>query len=343
VLCVAGALIGACAGSGSATRASTSMQATANAPLPRRDIRDLAIIPAVKTVCPGQSIAARYEAVLGDGSRVRIAGADLSRLALRGIAAVATPDGSWKASDNPLESIASGFRLSVSLATDPGVHADTVIVPSYSCERLSVGLPVSDRYNQRKARVRLGLLPSPFYDSVVVAVVEPEGGYPTIFVLDPPRMRARTLQVSAVGKPGTAGRPGNPGTDGSQCSNGGDGSDGDAGENGESGGQVDVIIAAEAPWLESLVGVSNSGGRGGAGGQGGRGGRPGARTSEPGCNPTYGRPGRAGRQGADGSPGPYPTTTTEEGSLLWRGSPIWFDSTARANLERLMERNSRRR
>jgi hypothetical protein len=320
---------------------STSTATSGQAP-PRRDIRELAIIPSVKTICPGQTIPARYEAILGDGSRVRIGANELSRLALRGIAAEAAPDGSWSTSANPLESVVSGFRLAVSLANDPGIHADTVIAPSYSCERLAIGLRVSDRYQETKAHVRLGVFPSPFYDSIVVAVIEPVGDSAIVLLLDPSRMRARAIQVSATGKPGVPGRRGDAGNDGTPCADGTNGSDGDQGEAGQAGGQVDVIVEAGARWLETLVGVTNSGGRGGPGGRGGLGGRPGARSNEPGCAPKPGRSGRDGRQGQDGPPGPYPKTTAVEASLLWHGSPIWFDSTARANLEQLMELRAKR-
>lgn len=309
----------------------------------RRDVRDLAIIPATKAVCPGQPISARYQAVLGDGSRVDLTSSDLSRFALRGIAAEPSVNGSWSTSANPLESAVSGFRLSISLATDPGVHADTVIIPSYTCQRLAIGLPVSDRFNDTKAKVRLGVFASPFYDSIAVAVIEPEGGFPITLIIDPSHMRARSLIVSATGKAGAAGGSGNPGNDGGPCENGGDGTDGEPGEPGQRGGQVDLVIQAEAPWLESLVGVANSGGHGGAGGRGGRAGRPGGRTSEATCAPKAGRPGRAGQPGSDGSSGPYPKTTKEPAALLWHGSPIWFDSTARANLEQLIELSARRK
>lgn len=343
LLVIVGVSLAAACASGSRRAPSSASTPSSSGDPPRRDIRALAIIPAKQSICPGQPIAARYEATLGDGSRVKLGDADLSRLSFRGIAALPATGGGWTTSTDPLESVVSGFLLSVSLASDPGVHADTVVAPSYSCARTSVGLALSDRYNVAKARVRLGVFPSPFYDSIVVAAVEPEGAAPIIIIADPPRMRGRSLIVSATGKSGAGGRGGNAGNDGGECQNGSDGTDGDPGENGESGGQVDVITQADAPWLESFVAVSNSGGRGGNGGPGGRGGRAGPRTSEPGCNPTNGRPGRAGRPGTEGAPGPYPTKTTAERSLLWRGSPIWFDSTARANLEQLMELTSRRR
>ena len=309
----------------------------------RREVRDLAIIPAAKSVCPGQPITVRYQAVLGDGSRVDLTSSDLSRFTLRGIAAEPSATGSWSTNANPLESAVSGFRLSISLATDPGVHADTVIIPSYACQRPAIGLPVSDRFNDTKAKVRLGVFASPFYDSIAVAVVEPEAGVPITMIIDPSHMRARALVVSAPGKAGAAGGAGNPGNDGGPCENGGDGTDGDPGEAGQRGGQVDLVIQAEAAWLESLVAVMNSGGHGGAGGRGGRAGRPGGRTSEATCAPKAGRPGRAGQPGTDGSSGPYPKTTKEPGALLWHGSPIWFDSTARANLEQLIELSARRK
>jgi hypothetical protein len=308
-----------------------------------RGIRDLAIIPSDKAICPGLPVQVRYEAVLSDGSRVTLSTSELSHLALRGIAALPAADGSWITSGKLLESAVSGFRLSASLATDPGVHADTVIVPSYSCQRLSIGLPVSDRFKDTKAKVRVGVFASPFYDSIAVAVMEPEGGFPIVLILDPAHMRPRSLQVSALGKAGQAGGAGNPGNDGGQCEDGGNGTDGDPGESGESGGRVDIIVQAESPWLQSLVAVTNSGGRGGAGGRGGYAGRAGPRTSEPTCSPKPGRPGRAGQSGTDGHSGPYPNTTTEPGSLLWHGSPVWFDSTARANLEQLMELGAQRR
>ena len=339
--CAAGALTVACAPGISGV--STSAPPSTNAPLVRRDVRDLEIIPATKTVCPGQPISVRYRALLGDASRVDLTSNDLSSLALRGIAAQPTANGSWNTSANPLESAVSGFRLSVSLATDPGVHADTVIVPSYNCQRLGIGLPVSDRFNDTRAKVRLGVFASPFYDSIAVAVVEPEGGYPITLLIDPSHMRGRAIQVAAVGKTGATGGAGADGNDGGQCEDGGDGTNGEPGDSGQRGGQVDLVVQAEAPWLESLVGVTNSGGRGGAGGRGGRAGRAGSRTNDPACTPKPGRPGRAGQGGPEGGSGPYPKTTKEPASLLWHGSPIWFDSTARANLEQLIELTARRR
>ena len=340
VLCAAAVVVGACA---TLAAGPTASQSAASEPPPRRDIRHLTILPSTKTVCPGQPIAAGYQARLSDASRVLLGPDELSRLTLRGIAAEPRPDGSWQTHADPIESAVTGFRLSAALSADPEIHADTVVVPTYQCLRTAISLPISDRYRQAKAHVRVGVFATPFYDSIVVAAVEPEGDAPFVIVLGPDRIRGGALQISAEGKSGKPGRAGSAGTDGGPCEDGEAGTDGDDGEAGEAGGEVDVILEAGVTWLAPVVNVSNSGGRGGSGGPGGRGGRAGSRSDRPGCNPKAGRSGRAGRSGNDGLPGPYPRTTTVIRSLLWRGSPVWSDSASRAALEALMELDGRRR
>lgn len=340
VLCGAAGVLAACATLGPGP---TSSQSAATKPPPRRDIRHLTILPSTKTACPGQPIAARYEARLGDGSRVLLGADEVSRLTLRGIAADPRPDGTWETLANPIGSAATGFRLSAVLSEDPGIHADTVVVPTYQCLRTAIVLPISERYRRTTAHVRVGVFATPFYDSIVVAAVEPEGDAPFVIVLGPDRIRSGALQIAAEGKAGKPGRAGSAGADGGPCEDGEAGTDGDDGEAGEAGGEVDVILEAGVTWLAPMVNVSNSGGRGGSGGPGGRGGRAGSRSDRPGCNPKAGRSGRAGRSGNDGLPGPYPRTTTVIRSLLWRGSPVWSDSASRAALEALMELDGRRR
>jgi hypothetical protein len=312
----------------------------ANSPVPapeRLDIRALRILPASPRACPGQTIAARYVATLSDGSRVSLSPGDLSLLVRSGTAAEPRKDGSWQTNTQPLASAVSGFRLSAALASDTSVRADTTIVPTYECIHTSIELPVSDRFHSTEAHVRLGTFATPFYDSVVVAVVETDGA-PIVMLLGPGQMHSGAIKIFAPGKAGRAGQAGHPGADGAPCSNGENGDPGEAGEPGQPGGRVDVIVQNEDPWLSELVAVSNPGGRGGEGGRGGAGGRAASssRQGGDGCASRAGHAGKAGEPGLDGPAGLPPRTTHVISSLLWRGSPIWADADTRQALEALI-------
>lgn len=346
--CVAASIIAIGEATG-VTACAAGPPASSSAPVAstvRRDIRSLTILPGSARACPGDVISARYVAGLGDGSRVSLSREEVASLTLTGLAAQPRGDGTWKTSANPMASIADGFRLSASLVSRNGsdslVHGDTVVVPTYDCLRSApIELrPISRSEDNVKAYVRLGVLPTPFYDSMVVAVVEVDGREPIVRVLGPKEMRPGAIRVDAPGKPGKPGTAGQPGADGDACSNGGNGEDGEPGQPGSPAGEVDIIIQGEAAWLADLVAVTNVGGKGGAAGPGGRGGRAGAVIAKSGagpCRPLAGKPGRNGPPGADGLTGRPPRTTRVPLSLLWSNSPIWADSTARSALDALMK------
>ena len=305
----------------------------------------ISIVAAASRVCPGQSIDAKYVEHLPDGSQVNLPPTDVRQVARSGDeSATLTRDGSWQTSPDPLRSVAAGFRLSVSLARDTSVRGDTVVAPSYECLRTEVRLPPAGQTNDATAYVRLGTFVSPFYDSVVVAVVELETRVIATAVLSPKGMRTGAIRLSAPGSSGAQGRGGRSGADGVDCSNGDDGEDGLPGGAGMPGRQVTIITQEGSPWLANLVAVSNPGGRGGAGGPGGHGGmaRSGPSTSSgrgsssTACRARSGRPGRQGAPGPNGDPGEPPKVTSVLPQLLWSGSPIWSDAAARRALEGLI-------
>jgi hypothetical protein len=313
-----------------------------------RDVSALSLLPKLARACPGQVITVDYVGRRADGSRVALTPGDVKPVSRGDSDPEAEPkaDGTWRTSPDPMRSLLTGFRLSVTLSGDTSVRADTVIAPSYECSHTPIVLPTSDRYHLTTAHVRLGTFATPFYDSVVVVAVELEGHVPTVTVLGPGEMRPGVIKIVAPGKNGTPGRAGRPGADGGSCSNGEQGDDGDPGEPGQPGGKVDIIVQAGSPWLADLVAVSNPGGRGGEGGAPGAGGRAGSAARQAGstCTSRAGRNGKPGRPGADGPAGSPPRVTSVISELLWSGSPIWNDGIARRALEGLMqlERNRRR-
>lgn len=305
----------------------------------------ISVIPSASRVCAGQSIEAKYVEQFPDGSRRILSAGDVQQTAgPEDKAATMSRDGSWQTSPNPLRSIASGFRLAVSLARDTSVRGDTLVAPSYECLRTEVRLPPTSLADDGAAYVRLGTFASPFYDSVVVAVVEVETRPVAIAVLSPKEMRSGAIKIFAPGSDGAAGRAGRPGADGIDCSNGDDGEDGFPGGAGMPGRRVTLITQEGAPWLANLVAVSNPGGRGGTGGAGGRGGMArngpagasGRGSSSAACRARSGRQGRQGAPGPNGDPGEPPKVTSVLTQLLWSGSPIWSDAAARRALEALI-------
>jgi hypothetical protein len=309
----------------------------------------IGIIPAASRVCPGQSVAVKYVEHFPDGSQVNLAASDVRQTA-RSADETATMnrDGSWQTNADPLRSVATGVRLSVSLARDTSVRGDTVVAPSYDCLRTDVALPLATRFDDATAYVRLGKFASPFYDSVVVAVVEIDTRVMGIRVLSPKEIRSGAIKVFAPGSAGASGRAGRPGADGIDCSNGDDGEEGFPGSPGVAGRQVNIITQEGAAWLADLVAVSNPGGRGGAGGAGGhggaaKGGPASARgSSSTACRARSGRPGRQGAPGPNGAPGEPPKVTSVLPQLLWPGSPVWSDATAKRALEALMAYEQKR-
>jgi len=301
----------------------------------------ISILPKMSRACPGQQIEASYVEHFPDGSQITLPPRDVRQLASPDGDSVTTArDGYWQTSADPMRSVLTGFRLFAALARDSSVRGDTVVPPSNDCPHEVINLPSSDRFHFTHAYLRLGTFRTPFYDSVVVAVVELDGRAVGARILPPGQMRSGAIRVSAPGKNGAAGRAGRIGLAGSDCSNGEQGEDGDPGEAGQPGGQVDIITQQGSEWLADLVAVSNPGGRGGKGGEGGSGGLAASRTgSGPGgatCRPKPGRPGRPGAQGSDGEPGQSPKVTSVLVPLLWSGSPIWSNPAAKRAIEGLL-------
>ena len=309
--------------------------------------RAIAILPQASRVCPGQPIDVRYSARFADGSQRALRPSDITPVVRGGADAEVEPrpDGNWLTNADPMRSVLTGFRLSVTLAGDSSVRGDTVVAPSYECSHTAINLPSSDRFNHTTAYVRLGTFATPFYDSVVVAVVEVEGRAPIVTILAPNQMHSGAIKVSAPGKNGAPGRAGRIGSEGGPCANGEQGEDGEPGEPGEAGGEVDIIMQDGSPWLAGLVAVSNPGGKGGAGGAGGRGGTAGPSGRQGGggsCSTKAGRSGRPGRPSTDGPAGASRVTSVIS-QLLWSGSPIWSDLAARRAIEGLTNYDPKRR
>jgi hypothetical protein len=305
--------------------------------------RAIRILPGVARVCAGDLIPAQYSVRYADGTTATLGRGELASLVRRSDVAEPKEDGSWLTATNPLYAAYTGYRLSAVLAADTTVRGDTVVPPAPVCRHNPIGLGTSGRFDVRSAHVRLGVLATPFFDSIVVAVVEPDHGPPMASVLTPSEIQSGVIRILAPGLNGKDGRDGKRGENGDECSDGTPGDDGEPGEQGEAGGQVNIIVQTDAPWLAQLVAVSNPGGRGGSGGRGGQGGAAGLRArSRAGCNPRMGRSGRNGSPGPIGAAGPAPQTTTVLFALLWPGSPIWSDALAHRALDALMEYTSQR-
>jgi hypothetical protein len=300
--------------------------------------RGLNIRPASPRACPGEVVAATYEVRIDGGAVLPLTESDVSALVRKAVAAEPARNGGWLASVDPLASANSGFRLSAALGRDTTVRGDTVVVPTYGCRRTQWDARPSGPFPE-KVYVRLGTFATPFYDSIVVAVLEVAGRIPSVTILGPGEIGRGTIRINAGGANGAAGRPGLRGETGAECADGGDGRDGDDGRDGVPGGEVDIIVQAGSEWLADLVSVSNPGGHGGAAGAGGSGGSPGPipRSPSASCSPKAGHPGRSGTPGRDGEPGLRPRVTSVPFALLWSGSPLWSDSASRRVLSELIQ------
>jgi len=304
---------------------------------PHGKATSLSILPSVSRACPGDVIDAQYTMRFADGASETLGRGEVASLIRKSDQAEPKNDGSWQTSASGLDAAFSGYRLSAVLASDSSIHADTAVALSPECRHGPISLGISDSYNTVSAHVRLGVMSTPLYDSIAVAVLEVGAAALIVQVLTPAEMKSGAIRIVAPGRDGRAGRSGRQGDNGEECQNGGSGDDGEPGEPGEAGGHVDIIVQTDAPWLADLVAVSNLGGHGGRGGTGGAGGYAGSRPSGRSCNPRSGRPGRNGIPGANGPAGPTPAVTTVPLTLLWSGSPIWADERARRSLEALMQ------
>lgn len=320
--------------------ASGSSSSASPAPAPVQagsfaDVRRLALLPRSPSVCPGELIPARYEATRADGARLEVTPADLSKFYRSADAADPRDDGGWQTAANPFASVISGFALRVVLRADTAIHADTVVVPSYSCAKTTFDASRSIG----PSFVRLGVFATPFHDSIVVAAFEVAEQPPVMVILGPAELKPGVIRVDASGRQGARGQNGRRAPDTQPCQNGADGENGGDGGDGGMGRQVDIIVQSDAPWLVDLVRVVNPGGRGGDGGTGALGGR--ANTSGGGragsCASRPGRNGRSGRPGSHGGPGPRPRVLNVLPSMLWSGAPIWSDTQTRYALQKLID------
>ena len=283
----------------------------------------------VTRACPGAVIPTSYLAVLDDGSRLpfsrtydpkRPPALHVMFLERTSPQAASQADGDWVTASNSLLSLIDGFRLRVAFRFKPSVVETKVIPPSYDCG------PRAFRFQGRTGEeagagadgpdvtVRLGIVRSPFYDSLIVAGIE-AGDAPPFYVFGdaatmPPADwllietrggRGGRGQKGTPGAKGGKGQPGCPSGDGGQGGNGGRGGQGGPGGR---GGRVTIIVPRELPFVAGLVDAETTGGEGGPGGPGGDpggGGDPGdvrQQGNEP-CTE-----GKQGPSGARGEPGP---------------------------------------
>jgi hypothetical protein len=156
--------------------------------------------------------------------------------------------------------------------------------------------------NGGEVQVSSTLVRTLFHPVAVLVRVEPQGGTPRHFLLDP--TAAAGFTVNCTGGDGGDGGPGGPGA------TAGDGGPGGGGGDGGDGGVIRGWFDAGQPLLQSFVKYRFEGGAGGAGGAGG----------EPGDRDAEGRPmlpGKAGSPGQTGRDGPLPDIRPESGAGLF--------------------------
>jgi hypothetical protein len=279
--------------------------------------------------CPGGRIQASYAAVLDDGSELPFStryDADnpppLHVIMLARSSAEATPlqDGDWEAAADPLRTVENGFRLSAFLRVKPSASGWQVIRPVYHCLRHvftfggAAGRRGASGGNGPDLTARIGILPSPFYERLLVVGIE-VGHAPPFYVLaDADRVPPSDwLALTARGGPGGAGTSGSDGSDGADgepgCPGspggaGGAGGNGGPGGPGGRGGRVTVIAPNQEPFLAGLVTAANPGGPGGGGGAGGEGGQGGKGGEAQPADARRCAAGAQGSRGADGTEGP---------------------------------------
>lgn len=304
-------------------------------------IREIRIIPASTSVCPGSPIQASYEAVLDDGTHVPFAQTydskhpprlHVNSLSFSSAEAVRQADGSWLSDKDPLLSATTGFRLSAALKAKPAIHATATVSPDYSCTPHAFsfagagGGEAQSGGNGPPITVRVGVGRSPFYDKLLIVGIQVGAQAPLYELYD-----ARTISsanrlsietrggTGGVGIAGTRGAQGRSAPEGcpSQVGGPGDnGGSGGAGAAGGPGGDVTIMVADGDPSIAGVVaarspgGGGGPGGAGGAGGLGGKGGQGyepmGGTSCESARDGEVGYNGPPGRQGAEGPAGPQP-------------------------------------
>src|SRR5262249_25220324 len=157
--------------------------------------------------CPGDVIETTYEVRIAGGTNLPLTESDVASLVRRSAAAEPSRNGNWQTNSDGLAS-AKGFRLSAALGRDTSVRGDTLIVPDYGCRPVMWDLRGARTVDA--AHVRLGVVATPFYDSVVVAVLERSGHAPVTALVGPRQMRAVAIHINATGADGRPGRPGQP-------------------------------------------------------------------------------------------------------------------------------------
>ncbi|MGH7674899.1 MAG: hypothetical protein ACREMV_06460, partial [Gemmatimonadales bacterium] len=119
-------------------------------PMPRDYAPDPGLVARIREIqmstatqaCPGQSFAAYYHAILGDGTRVRFASEydddhppplHVIFLDRTSPEADALRDGGWRADSDPVRSVRTGFRLTAVLRANPRLQATATLEPRYGC------------------------------------------------------------------------------------------------------------------------------------------------------------------------------------------------------------------
>jgi hypothetical protein len=299
-------------------------------------VREIRILTTYPRVCPGGVIQANYEALLADGSLVPFARTydknhpprlHVVFLELTSADAVPQVDGDWSTNGDPLATVNTGFRLTVTLRAKSSVTRTLVVPPDYSCMRRAfvftgnAGGPGEPGENGLDITVRLAQLHSQFYDHLFVVGFQIGLAQPFYGLYDastaPP---ISWLVIESRGGRGGAGVAGANGTDGTAGTSGcpaqpggpgGNGGPGGPGSTGGRGGRISIIVPADNPLLAGIIDAHSPGGPGGpggAGGTGGKGGKGGQGTVDaykrPCPNASDGSPGQNGIAGANGSAGP---------------------------------------
>ena len=289
-------------------------------------------------VCPGQTFAVSYTALLDDGTRVPFANRydkkhpprlHVTFLDRASFEAIPLEDGGWSAERDPLVTALRGFRLRTALRANPALTDSVSIDPSYECLRHTFTFTGETGQDGPDVVVRMGILRSPFLDRLLVAQIEVAEAPPFFVLADgavvPPSDWLILTSGGGRGTRGTAGRDGGRGANGAAgCPGaagapGGNGGNGYRGGNGGRGGRFTIIVPSEEPFIAGLIDTRTPGGGAGPGGPGGGGGSGGkggtgtvvdGRQCSSGADGPKGLAGREGPAGEPGAPGGRPQILT---------------------------------
>ncbi len=160
--------------------------------------------------------------------------------------------------------------------------------------------------NGGEAEVTTALVRTLIHNAAVLVKVEPKGGTPRHFLVEPMSKEGFTIDCS--------GGNGGNGGDGGAGATGGNGGKGGAGGDGGDGGVIRGYFDTNQPMLQQFMKYLH---KSGAAGNSGKGGDPGGRDSE-------GRPMLPGPEGDPGQPGtdgPWPDVRPELGTNLFADLP----------------------